>query len=88
MIDFVKTLMKRKWDVAIIAVLLVVISTILPLSIKHVITTSVAENIAPLADQIELVSQKVSIIEASMTNEITERAVAAYSKIYTIEDLD
>ncbi len=78
---------KRKFEVIVIVILLASLGFVLPYSISGVINSAVGESIVPVVKSLEKLDGQISFLEQIRKNEITERAVAAYGKIFTIEDL-
>ena len=61
--------------------------TALAEALKPIISEIVQEELKPIIEKQEEISTNISLLNQQREKEITSRAVAAYSKVFTIEDL-
>jgi hypothetical protein len=78
---------KKRWTAVIMLVLMGLLSLTAPLAASFGAQRGVKLAQAPLVAQMTELAGEVSEIKQSQHDEMEARAIAAYSKIYTIEDL-
>ena len=93
MIETIANLLKnKKWDTLIIIALLAILFIAVPAAINYTINKSIDnsldEHLKPMQEMIESINSDVSELKHKSECELKERAVAAYSKIETVEDLN
>jgi hypothetical protein len=78
---------KKKWTAVVMLVLMGLLTLTAPLAASYGAQRGVKMAQAPLVAQMTELAGEVSEIKQSQHDEMEARAIAAYSKVHTVEDL-
>lgn len=81
MTEILDLIRKRKWDTLIIGGLVAIAIITIPISVKYTMDKSFKENLTPIYNSIQK-------IEHRQVDEIIDRGIAAYKKIYELSQLE
>ena len=84
MIEFIQ---KKKYEMIVIVVLLIVLFAVIPMAITHSVDSAIGKHLEPINQYIVKMDEKINEISDRQLADITERGIAAYSKIYSIQEL-
>lgn len=88
MIEVVKLIRERKWDLLIVFVLLVIVAILMPLATRQAVNDAIVEGLQPLTIAVEETRESVKSLERWNVTSLQNSAIVAYNKIETIDDLD
>lgn len=88
MIEVVKLIRERKWDLLIVFVLLVIVAILMPLATRQAVNDAIVEGLQPLTIAVEETRESVKSLEQWNVTSLQNSAIVAYNKIETIDDLD
>ena len=88
MIEVVKLIRERKWDLLIVFVLLVIVAILMPLATRQAVNDAIVEGLQPLTIAVEETRESVQSLERWNVTSLQNSAIVAYNKIETVEDLD
>ena len=86
--EIIKLIRERKWDMIIILFLLVAASIMLPFYISGTINSTIGKSIEPVVLATESVQESVDSMMQLQIDDTMDRAIAAYNKIKTVDDLN
>jgi outer membrane phospholipase A len=84
LLEFIK---EKRFEMIVIAVLIIVLFAAIPSVIQASVDNAISRHLDPINDYIMAMDSKIDLISERHVEDITERGIAAYKKIYTIEDL-
>lgn len=85
MFELVKLIRERKWDSAVTWGLLVLLMVTGPIAIRAIMNNAINES--PFVQSVEKIEEAVIQIQLWNLESMRESAVAAYNRVYTIEDI-
>lgn len=83
-IEFIQ---KKKYEMIVIIVLLIILFAVIPMAVGHAVDSAIGKHMQPINDYIVEMDHKINDISDRQIADITERGIAAYNKVYTIQDL-
>lgn len=84
LLEFIK---EKRFDLIVITILVVLLFAAVPYVIHDSINTSIASYMEPINNKIEQMDNRLTSVENKQTEDLTSRGIAAYKKVFTIDDL-